>query len=431
MAPKGQKRSKANAFNPIAPIRNRTIEIAESSSSSLDDEKENIYPEDQREDGDDDVDQVGRSSGKGSKTKGKSVATNPDHGTSRAGESRSGKSKATDNDSGRAKRKRQDDDDDVDQMGRSPRKKSKTQGEGVTTNSDRGTERADNSRGGKSKATDNDTNTSNIGNKRKRGDDDDDVDQMGRPSRKKGKTQGKSVATNSDQGSKMTGDSRGGKRKATDDDCGRDERPQKKQKKQAKGRAGGRKGKKATGGSKKRLESQNKLREDITSPPKDILDNVYVFGANRKGELGLEMRDVREPILNVHLSGAKVGIVQIATGSSHCIALTHDNRILTWGYNLGGALGRGAPRDPDQGLQGEIDVDQWEYTPMEIPQEDFPSPTARKNQEPGGEIIFSQVAAGKMFSFALTNKGFVYGWGTFSVSSTVKSICLRRVLTAS
>ena len=429
MAPKGQKRSKANAFNPIAPIRNRTIEIAESGSSSSDDEKETIHSEDQREDDDDDVDQMGRSSGKESKAKGKNVATNPDHSTRRAVESRGGKSKATDNNSGRSntrtKRKREDDDGDVDQMGRSPRKKGKTQGKSVATNSDQGTKRVGHSRGGKSKATDNDTSRPNTRTKRKREDDDDDVDQMGRPSRKKGKTRGKSVATNSDQGTKRVGHSRGGKRKATDDDFGREEHPQKKQKKQAKGRTGGQKGKKATGRGKKRSQSQNKLREEIVPPPKDILDNIYVFGANRKGELGLGMRDVREPIVNAHLSGAKVGIVQIATGSSHCIALTQNNRILTWGCNLGGALGRGPPRDPDEALQGDIDVDQWEYTPTEIPQEDFPPPRTREIQEPAGEIIFSQVAAGRMLSFALTNKGFVYGWGTFSVSSTLKSICLR------
>nr|POF13114.1 protein pim1 [Quercus suber] len=157
----------------------------------------------------------------------------------------------------------------------------------------------------------------------------------------------------------------------------------------------------------------------INQPPTQRL-NVYMFGEGTAGELGLGTAknavDVKRPRLNPHLNADKVGVVQIAAGGMHCIALTVDNKILTWGVNDSGALGRsteweGGLKDmdaaeddasddsdddnglnPHEALPGEVDFSQL----------DLPEGTR-----------WAQVTAGDSASFALTDDGRVYGWGTF------------------
>lgn len=150
--------------------------------------------------------------------------------------------------------------------------------------------------------------------------------------------------------------------------------------------------------------------------------NVYVCGEGSSGELGLgtakNVIDVKRPRLNPLLPADKVGVVQVAVGGMHCIALTHDNKILSWGVNDQGALGRdtawdGGYKDMDDN-QSDSDSDDedsglnpHESTPTAIPASAFPKDT-----------VFSQVAAGDSSSFAVTDDGQVYGWGTFRVNLT-------------
>jgi regulator of chromosome condensation len=147
--------------------------------------------------------------------------------------------------------------------------------------------------------------------------------------------------------------------------------------------------------------------------------NVYVCGEGSAGELGLGPAktsvDVKRPRLNPLLSAGQVGVVQVAVGGMHCVALTHDNKILTWGVNDQGALGRdtaweGGYKDIDDN-KSESDSEEddpglnpRESTPTAIPSGDFPEGT-----------VFVEVAAGDSSSFALTDDGLVYGWGTFRV----------------
>jgi regulator of chromosome condensation len=102
----------------------------------------------------------------------------------------------------------------------------------------------------------------------------------------------------------------------------------------------------------------------------------------------------------------------------HCVALTQDQMILTWGVNDNGALGRDttweAPtRDIDADSDDEEDegddmvLNPKESTPTAIPSEFF-----GKDRK-----TFVQVVATDSASFALTDDGSVYGWGTFRVSS--------------
>jgi regulator of chromosome condensation len=153
----------------------------------------------------------------------------------------------------------------------------------------------------------------------------------------------------------------------------------------------------------------------LTTVPTEKL-RVYVTGEGSAGELGLGARassiDVKRPRFNGLLAPDAAGVVYIACGGMHALALTHDNKILTWGVNDTGALGRpvgegkmkdidaesdsGSDEDSDSGLNPD------EATPTAIPSSSFPEGTK-----------FVQLAAGDSCSFAVTDDGHVYGWGQF------------------
>ncbi|KAH7157352.1 regulator of chromosome condensation 1/beta-lactamase-inhibitor protein II [Dactylonectria estremocensis] len=165
----------------------------------------------------------------------------------------------------------------------------------------------------------------------------------------------------------------------------------------------------------------------INDAPTQILD-VYVFGEGSSGELGLGSKrvngkkpiDVKRPRLNDNLSAAKVGVVQVSCGGMHAVALTHDNKILTWGVNDQGALGRdtnwdGGLRDMDKGEDSDSDEDEDDsgVNPLES------TPTAVSNDHFAPGTKFVQVIACDSASFALTEDGRVYGWGTFRSSDGI------------
>ena len=166
-----------------------------------------------------------------------------------------------------------------------------------------------------------------------------------------------------------------------------------------------------------------KARVVINESPTQKLD-VYVFGEGSSGELGLGTAknaiDVKRPRLNPLLSAQDVGVVQVAVGGMHCLALTTNNKILTWGVNDHGALGRDtaweggmkdmddSKSDSDSNDASDSGLNPRESTPTAIPSESFPEGT-----------VFVKVAAGDSLSLALTDDGLVYGWGTFRVSCTV------------
>lgn len=72
--------------------------------------------------------------------------------------------------------------------------------------------------------------------------------------------------------------------------------------------------------------------------------DVFVMGANEKGQLGLGPGQrvftiAQSPRRNDWISDEE-DIVDIACGNNHCLALTDDNRVMSWGSNDHGALGR-------------------------------------------------------------------------------------------
>lgn len=162
----------------------------------------------------------------------------------------------------------------------------------------------------------------------------------------------------------------------------------------------------------------------LNKPPTQVLD-VSCFGNGENGELGLgpNVTEALTPSVNPYLSpgsssSSTFQIVQLACGGMHTIALTADNQIVTWGVNDNWALGRdtewdGVYQDAETGSgdEEEGELNPHESTPTAISADSFPSSTR-----------FVQVAAGDSCSFALTDHGLVYGWGTFRVSSNPTSL---------
>ena len=111
----------------------------------------------------------------------------------------------------------------------------------------------------------------------------------------------------------------------------------------------------------------------------------------------------------------------MAIGGVHSAALTHDNRILTWGVNDEGTLARDTKqekvpeKDDANNVNGEAESDKEsdddeitlnlkEATPLPVDSSLFRNGT-----------VFVQLAASDSATFALTVDGLVYGWGTFRV----------------
>lgn len=174
----------------------------------------------------------------------------------------------------------------------------------------------------------------------------------------------------------------------------------------------------------------------INEAPSEILD-VYVFGEGSASELGLgnakNAINVKRPRLNPYLSAKEVGVVLLACGGMHSAALTRDNRILTWGVNDLGALGRdtswnGGWKNADAGSEMDVDVDEDEIAlnpheckPGVVSSEHFPEGTK-----------FSSIVCGDSSTFVLTTTGLVYGWGTFRVSlQAVVGSCRRPIILTS
>ncbi|KAK3994527.1 putative regulator of chromosome condensation protein [Cladorrhinum sp. PSN332] len=152
----------------------------------------------------------------------------------------------------------------------------------------------------------------------------------------------------------------------------------------------------------------------INEPPTQVMD-IFVFGEGTAGELGLgsvrvdgkKPIDVKRPRFNPNLKG----VVQVACGGMHVAALTNENKILTWGVNDQGALGRdttwdGGVRDVDD----EDESDDEDDTGMN-PKESTPAEVDMSDVPPGTTWV--QLVASDSATFALTTTGLVYGWGTF------------------
>jgi regulator of chromosome condensation len=165
----------------------------------------------------------------------------------------------------------------------------------------------------------------------------------------------------------------------------------------------------------RRPKKQPRRLAVLSSKPSQILD-VYVCGDGELGELGLGPKkrnglnpvNVKRPRLNDLLGPHTAGVVQIVAGGVHAAALTHDSKVLTWGVNDDGALGRDTSKD-----SGEEDSDEDEDDFDLSPKETTPTPIlAEFFSDDASSIV--QVVATDSATFALTSRGSVYGWGIFN-----------------
>lgn len=140
----------------------------------------------------------------------------------------------------------------------------------------------------------------------------------------------------------------------------------------------------------------------INEAPKSRLQ-IFVFGEGGSAELGLGSAEgateISKPRYNTKLAPDTVGVVQLAPGAMHGIALTHDNQILTWGNNDGKALGRINPNEGVDDVDDDTGLSAFEATPAPVSN--------------SAGTIFTQVVASDSGGFAVTDDGFVCGWGTF------------------
>uniref|UniRef100_A0A8C9XGI5 HECT and RLD domain containing E3 ubiquitin protein ligase 3 n=1 Tax=Sander lucioperca TaxID=283035 RepID=A0A8C9XGI5_SANLU len=111
---------------------------------------------------------------------------------------------------------------------------------------------------------------------------------------------------------------------------------------------------------------------------------VFAWGAGEGGQLGLGTAEaaVRIPRLVKRLCDHRIS--QVMCGNQHCIALSRDGQLFTWGQNTSGQLGLG---------KGE-------------PSRLLPYPLKSL-----AGIPFAQITTGGDHSFALSLSGAVFGWG--------------------
>ncbi|XP_069781833.1 probable E3 ubiquitin-protein ligase HERC3 [Narcine bancroftii] len=111
---------------------------------------------------------------------------------------------------------------------------------------------------------------------------------------------------------------------------------------------------------------------------------VFAWGAGKDGQLGINSIEetIRIPRLVRTLNGHTV--IQVTCGSWHCLALTKDSQLFSWGQNTHGQLGLGK-RVPSQS------------TPQSV--------------KSLSGIPLAQIATGGTHSFTLSLSGAVFGWG--------------------
>ncbi|XP_047009907.1 probable E3 ubiquitin-protein ligase HERC3 isoform X1 [Ictalurus punctatus] len=111
---------------------------------------------------------------------------------------------------------------------------------------------------------------------------------------------------------------------------------------------------------------------------------VFAWGSGESGQLGLGTAEeaVRVPRLIKKLCEHRIS--QVMCGNQHCIALSKDGQLFTWGQNSSGQLGLG---------KGE------------------PSSLSPQPLKSLCGIPLSQISAGGDHSFALSLSGAVFGWG--------------------
>ncbi|WP_272946193.1 chitobiase/beta-hexosaminidase C-terminal domain-containing protein [Geobacter sp. OR-1] len=111
---------------------------------------------------------------------------------------------------------------------------------------------------------------------------------------------------------------------------------------------------------------------------------VWAWGQNNVGQLGDDSATNSNVPVQVDTTSGLEGVVEIAAGLGHSVALKSDGTVWAWGDNAYGQIGTGAP---NIGLQY--------YSPVQV----------------SGISGVTKIAAGEYHTLALKNDGTVWAWG--------------------
>jgi len=136
---------------------------------------------------------------------------------------------------------------------------------------------------------------------------------------------------------------------------------------------------------RKDLSKEDHAEGEFTAEPRNPVEpaSVYAFGDGISGQLGLGP-DVTEKGRPALISTLK-NIIEVEAGGMHSVCLTSDFKVVTFGCNDEGALGRPTTKEGSESVPGEV----------ELP----------------GKVV--QISAGDSHTAALLSTGAVYVWGGF------------------
>eukprot|EP00960_Hanusia_phi_P016292 480431-Hanusia_phi.AAC.4 len=140
-----------------------------------------------------------------------------------------------------------------------------------------------------------------------------------------------------------------------------------------------------------------------------------VVGSNAHGQLGdasfnysAVPRDVRRRyvLLRLELDGG--GVVQVAGGGAHSLALSREGCVFSWGANTSGQVGQTIFEDEDEDEDEDEETKRRDTFAKRYSSRDrVPSPVIPRLLSEG----VAQVAAGYRHSLALLRDGRVFAWG--------------------
>ncbi|KAM5191529.1 putative E3 ubiquitin-protein ligase HERC3 [Mantella aurantiaca] len=111
---------------------------------------------------------------------------------------------------------------------------------------------------------------------------------------------------------------------------------------------------------------------------------IFSWGAGSDGQLGHSTTEQCIPVPRFIKKLNQQKILQVSCGNQHCLALSDDGQLFTWGQNSHGQLGLG---------------------------QEFSSQSSPQRVKSLEGIPVAQVTAGGFHSFALSLSGAVFGWG--------------------
>ena len=131
----------------------------------------------------------------------------------------------------------------------------------------------------------------------------------------------------------------------------------------------------------------------------DLNNNVYSFGNNEDGVLGVENNELKSySFIKVNFCDYNDRIKNISAGTLHNIALADDGKIFSWGSSQGGQLGLSEEYLTSHSLNN-FSIS----TPTLIP--------LRQNMDKEEPMIITKIACGEAHTIVLNSKNEVYSWG--------------------